>query len=303
MNKPFYNQENIESYLANKMSAGDKARFENELAKDPLLKNEINLQKDIVESLKGFRKAELKARLNNIEVGMGSNYTGIKVAASIILASLLSFGSYYYFSGNNNQSNQETENRSPVASNNSTESKNNIAPVVVEKNNTEVIEKTNAKTSTKDDVIINKKKSPKVTNSADPSVKADEGSLPAFNSPEIKDQFGDIEKFQNETNIQMPKGDVGQTTDNHTINDLQVEVKNTKKQFHYQYYNHKLFLYGDFDSNPYEIFELNTKKGKELYLFHNNEFYGLKQGQTKVTPLQLIKDTEKLSALNALRNK
>jgi hypothetical protein len=305
MNKPFYNPENIESYLANKMSAGDMARFENELAKDPLLQNEINLQKDIVNSLKDFRKAELKARLNNIEVGLGSNYTGIKVAATIILASLLSFGSYYYFTGNADQSNKETQNTpqfSPVASDNSSENKADNAPVITESKKSEVIEKTESKASKKD-VVINKKKSPKEIDHADPTVKAVDGSLPAFNSPEVKDQFGDNEKFQSEPGIQMPKGDVGETTDNHTIKDLHVEVKNTRKQFHYQYYNHKLFLFGDFDSNPYEIFELNTKKGKELYLFHNNEFYGLKQGQTKLTPLQVIKDSEKLSALNALRNK
>jgi hypothetical protein len=72
MSETFYNPENIEAYITNKMSAGEKYLFENELAKDPLLQNEIDLQKDIVEALKSNRKAQLKDRLNNIEVNINT---------------------------------------------------------------------------------------------------------------------------------------------------------------------------------------------------------------------------------------
>jgi hypothetical protein len=304
MNKPFYNPENIESYLANKMSASDKALFENELAKDPLLSNEISLQKDIVESLKAFRKAELKNRLNNIEVTIGSSYTGIKVAASVILASLLSFGTYSYFTHNQPKGNNELSEQ-VVSNNNNSIKNNNSSSIVIEPKENIIPENNKIKVSEKDKVSgINKRANKKITNTVTIAKTEEELTLPTnFNSHEVKDKFEDSEKFQTENEIQMPKGEVGQSTHQNNINDLHIEVKNVRKQFHYQYYNNKLFLYGDFDSNPYEIFELNSRKDKELYLFYNNEFYGLKQSQTRITPLQMIKDQEKLNALNALRNK
>jgi hypothetical protein len=304
MNKPFYNPENIESYIANKMSASDKVLFENELAKDPLLSNEINLQKDIVESLKAFRKAELKGRLNNIEVSIGSSYTGIKVAASVILASLLSFGTYSYFTSNNPQDSKEVTEK--IALNNNSINNNNSTPSVIEQNTVNNTD-SEIKVSKKDGIAIVNKAAKKKTSETDVKAPAKTEEqhivLPSPNSLDVKDKFEDNEKFQTENDIQMPKGDLGQATHQNNVTDLHIEVKNTKKQFHYQYYNNKLFLYGEFDSSPYEIFELNSKKDKELYLFYNNDFYGLKQGQTKITPLQLIKDNEKLEALKALRNK
>jgi hypothetical protein len=309
MNKPFYNPENIESYIANKMSASDKAFFESELAKDPLLSNEISLQKDIAESLKAYRKAELKGRLNNIEVSIGSSYTGVKVAASVILASLISFGSYYYFSKNDSVADKLEVNSIASNNTNSALKNNNTSEVAVkseaiEQTKIDATEPTKNKISKKDDVVIVDKSKKKKTTSTSPAIKNEEPvTLPAVNPQDVKDKFEDNDKFQNDNEIQMPKGDVGTTTHLNNVKDLHVEVKNTKKQFHYQYYNDKLFLYGDFNSSPYEIFELNSKKDKELYLFYNNEFYGLKQGQTKVTALQLIKDSEKLNALNALRSK
>ena len=56
MNKNLYSQENIDSYLTNRLSAMEKQAFEDGLAKDPLLKNEINLQADIIKSIQQARR-------------------------------------------------------------------------------------------------------------------------------------------------------------------------------------------------------------------------------------------------------
>jgi len=65
------------------MSAAERKFFEAQLAKDPLLQNEVNFHKDVIEGLQDFRKRELKERLRNIEV-KGGNSIGIKVTASVI---------------------------------------------------------------------------------------------------------------------------------------------------------------------------------------------------------------------------
>jgi hypothetical protein len=226
------------------------------------------------------------------------------VAASVILASLLSFGTYSYFTHNQPKGNNELPEQVESNNNNSIKN-NNSSSIVIEPKENIIPENNKIKVSEKDKVSgINKRANKKITNTVTIAKTEEELTLPTnFNSHEVKDKFEDSEKFQTENEIQMPKGDVGQSTHQNNINDLHIEVKNVKKQFHYQYYNNKLFLYGDFDSTPYEIFELNSRKDKQLYLFYNNEFYGLKQSQTRITPLQMIKDQEKLNALNALRNK
>ncbi len=61
----------IEAYLTNKLPANATSSFEAELAKDPALQKEVDLQKDIINTLQNTRRAELKNRLSQIEVNAG----------------------------------------------------------------------------------------------------------------------------------------------------------------------------------------------------------------------------------------
>jgi len=102
----------------------------------------------------------------------------------------------------------------------------------------------------------------------------------------------------------MPKGDFGNTNGVSSLDNLQIEkIKDKKHNLYYQYYNNKLFLYGDFDSKPYEILELNTIKDKLIYLYFEDKYYGLNQNQIDIAALSVIKDKVTLSNLELIRNK
>ena len=98
--------QNIDAYLSGKMSASDQVAFENTMETDPVFKQEIELQKDIMETLKAKRKAELMARLDSIDVSglTASNTiaTTWKIAAGILLATGVLTGVYLYFNQTTN---------------------------------------------------------------------------------------------------------------------------------------------------------------------------------------------------------
>jgi hypothetical protein len=74
--------------------------------------------------------------------------------------------------------------------------------------------------------------------------------------------------------------------------------KSENFNFHYQFYQGKLFLYGDFGKSPYQIIELNTNFGKKLFLFYDSTFHTIKNEQVIVAPLEEITDQNLVSELN-----
>ncbi|MFL5730133.1 MAG: hypothetical protein ACJ75J_11665 [Cytophagaceae bacterium] len=312
MSESFYNTENIEAYITNKMSAGEKAFFENELAKDPLLNNEIELQRDIIDSLKENRKAQLKNRLNNIQIDATSSYTGLKVAASILLAGLVSFGGYKYLNSNKeiqNSGNNTISLTSPEKTINTESSSSN--QVIVENQKSVSAENTdknqNAASNIKGTVIAQNQNGESTrytrTTTTVTQTTVESNNLPIFNTPEVKDRYEDSDGIKTENHINMPKGDVGNSNGESMLDNLDREIiKDKNHKLAYQYYNNKLFLYGDFDSKPYELLELNTLKDKQLYLYFEGKYYGLKQNQTSITSLTVIEDKQTLSNLELIRN-
>jgi len=63
-----------------------------------------------------------------------------------------------------------------------------------------------------------------------------------------------------------------------------------KDNFHYRYFNSKLYLYGDFNEMPYQIIELNDKGKKQLFLSHNEEVYIIKDNTTEISELRKLQD-------------
>jgi hypothetical protein len=312
MSESFYNPENIEAYITNKMSAAEKVFFEHELAKDPLLHNEIDLQKDIVEALKSNRKAQLKNRLNNIQIDNTVNYTGLKVAASVLFAGLISFGGYNLITSHkqnniaiNNTSTVVTSPEKTTAANNYSKEKEEVVIIGNEKENN-----TNSTQNNIKGTVISKNQTggnttyTRTTRTITTTQTVVEPNNPTFDTPEVKGRYDEGDAIRTDNNINMPKGDVGNSNGEASLDNLKVKtVKDKNHNLFYQYYNNKLFLYGDFDSKPYEILELNTVRDKQLYLYFENKYYNLKQNQIDITALTVIKDKETFSNLELIRNK
>ena len=288
----FY-EENIEAYLTGKLNSADKIAMETGISNDPLLKSEVDLQNDIIESLKSHRKMQLKNRLNNITVTSTTGVSStIKIAASLITIGMIGAGVYYMsvFSGQD----KETEKVSVVINDNisSTQLQNNDTKVATNIENKEV-STTDLKTTktTSNDVTTY---STTISNGNNKEVV----NTPQANVPTGIIEDTEADRTTRDLTINVPNGEIGQpNVINISKDDVKIVDKN-KKDFSYMYSDNKLYLYGNFNEEPYNLFEINTPKSKQLYLFFDGKYYDLKSNQTKVTRLKEVKDASILIQLN-----
>ena len=281
---------NIESYLTNKMSAAERKFFEAQLAKDPLLQNEVNFHKDVIEGLQDYRRKELKERLNNLDAKGGNNYTGLKIGAAAIALSLIGFGTYYFTTTTKEEKAPATAVYAPQATDKESVEKN-TTPSTGTETEAPASKSTEVKVAKKE-VHSNKK--------AEPTF---EERTPILNAPVVKEHFEEDEHAMHNENMDAPSGGITKS-ETPKLSSVEIKIEESKNnKLHYQHYNNKLFLYGDFNSKPYEILELNGTKESKLYLYFEDKYYALKSNQIKAANLEEIKNAKLIESLKALRDK
>ncbi len=282
INKP----EIIEQYITGKLTGEELIQFQNELHKDPILQSEVALQKEIIHSVQQFRKLQLKQRMDNIAVSAGNSYTGLKVAASIVLAGLVTFGVFNY---NLQQKVENFNNQSITPINNQkNEQTDNLdsSPEIAKSNSAES--------------LTNKESLKPVTNVIKPkelSIKNSESTVIAT-VPNADYHNGD-EHLIKDGNVTLPKGELAQGNGDHTLKAEVIVDDLDKSRFHYKYFSGKLFLYGEF-ANPYELLEWNSAEGKKLFLKYNSEYYKIKDNQMEPIKLEKIMDKKLLNELRQI---
>jgi hypothetical protein len=311
MNQEFNNAEMIEAYLRNELSPLERASFEKRISQDPLLQNELTLQSDIINSLQGYRKAELKQRLNRIDISDSSNFlrnAGLFAA----LTAFLGLGTYIYY-------NQHTdiEPGPPVSSPSQTESQipsdnNQEAKDISASLNIDTAGKTSPETEP--EVITatpsepEKKSSPVRTElrpNAKPSVSSSEptGSKAIRPENEKKDlqrekvggnshsSANDTAETSKEADKPMDNGRVKSATGK-SPNGLNVTYADSHYKFHYKYTNDNLELFGDFSKGIKKL-----KLNDQMYLYFEENFYPINNYQPKIAPLVKVTDPALLEQL------
>jgi len=71
---------------------------------------------------------------------------------------------------------------------------------------------------------------------------------------------------------------------------VKTDANNKKYNFHYQFKNGELYLYGPFDKKLIEIMEFFSDNKHTVFLFHENKYYLLNEASDKVKPLTAITD-------------
>ena len=304
MNRQFDYTEQIENYLEGKMSGEEMKEFDLRLQNDPALRSEFQLQQDMINALKANRKAELKARLDKVNVGSyGSSLTGLKIALGVALTAAVGL-SVYFFTEQKALEKEKVE----LAQQEQAIQKVQEEEVVIPEGEPATIE---------DDVdkeILDIPVSPKpeaertdkannLSNSSKTAEKVSaEGTTAKVTRPKAVEEFESVE--EKETEIKVPENNLVEETPHKELTAVEVESKEDNSHtFHYKFYNNKLYLYGDFKNIPYEIIELNTISGKSLYLYYKNSFYYLESNQMEVSPLKEIKDQKLIEELDSLRVK
>jgi hypothetical protein len=311
MTNEFYSHEDIEAYLSNQMPAAQRSAFESQIATDPLLKQEVGFQQDMISAIRTHRQNALKSRLDALEIPAAEPafYTlpAFKWAASILVASVASIGGYMYLQDQG----QDLLTLSPEAD-----------VVVIEAPVTSTLP------FLFEEVAEPAEESPQpaLAESLDatavapapataPAPKQKTSSITASRlaaASEILSSEGDFiipepgavtaPIFNKDGNIKVPTGNIANAQVTEPLVNVDVKVINdTNEGFHYQYYNNKLFLYGNFDEQPYELLEVNTSEGKNLFMHYKGEFFKLESNALQKTPLLKIKDPKLLSELELLK--
>jgi hypothetical protein len=80
-----------------------------------------------------------------------------------------------------------------------------------------------------------------------------------------------------------------------------INGNNGKYNFHYQFKDNKLFLYGVFEKNLYELMEFFSNNKRTLFLYYKENYYLLNEDDNKIKRLAPISDPALLKKLKDYR--
>ncbi len=298
MNRKLNHIEQIERYLEGNMSGEELQAFDKLLDKDPMLKSEFQLQEDIISAIKDSRKAELKARLDNINVGAYN--TGISAAKIVLTGAItaaIGLGIYFYSQESTENSPSQVQEQPILEDTNAfiqPEENGAVSPTQIEQLDEPIL----AHNAATEDIVIKEKEDENIKAEAATTVVA----TPEVTPPTPIEAFEDVEGMALE--IKTPSNKLEESLASTEVTAVEIENEEDHgNSFHYKFYNNKLYLYGDFKNIPYELIELNTVSGKSVYLYYKGSFYYLESNQMEISPLNQIKDQNLIGELEGLRKK
>jgi hypothetical protein len=278
--------EMMDDYLSNRLSAEDKAAFEQQVQADPQLAQELDLQKNLVDGIRQARAVELKSMLNNVPVSPinGGSSMLVKVGTWAVVAGLVVTGIYFY----------STQGEESVTGEPKTLSvqKPELKPEVAEVPETETEPATEKKEEPASKVEEKVKK-------ADPQPEPS----PAPAKP--LDVYVPAEEATDEKTKQYEREQIENIKKSFVTSSIEVETDTMSKKysFHYIFKNGKLILYGAFEKNLYEILEFIGDEKPTVVLFYKSNYYLLDIEKTQPTKLTPIRDQKLLKMLKAQRGK
>jgi hypothetical protein len=277
----------IDDYLASRLKGADKEAFESQLANDPALKSEVELQRQIIEGIKQARAAELKAMLSRVPVTAGGaqvEFSVLRIAAGVILAGVVTAAIYYYYNPSKFP---------PI---------DNAAADVTQKD--KVIPKENQPESSipqPDKDQLQPAPTPDKQEDGKEKQKSNDQAMPAVTPKlDVVDPSADLEGNEKPVDNQAAQFDKQDISPAHV--QVQMDSSNKKYPFHYQFSDSRLMLYGSFDRSLYEVLEINSND-HSLFLYYKNNFYLLDETQEEITKLTPIQDKELLKKLKAYRSR
>jgi hypothetical protein len=286
----------IESLLSGKMSSGEEIDAINKINQDPILKANYEFQTDVVEGIKNARKAELKARLNTINVdpsliGIISSSAYFKYAASFLVATSISVGAYLLYSSYNKPSelNYTTPKTNYLSLKGAIPSNLplSISPIIANESSSETLVAS----------TTNKKFTPIEKEELNLETRKKLITAPNLSNVNVIDTFTD-DAIVTPTLESLPYGSNNSSFPKTTSVE---NILDSKYDFHYQYSESKLYLYGDFKGIPYEIIEVHGKSGRTTYLKHEEVYYSITDSKDKIKPFVAITDAVLISEIEILK--
>jgi hypothetical protein len=282
----------IEKYLTGKLPEDQHFIVEDKIASDTQFADEFHLQKSIIEGVKTYRKTQLKARLDAVDVSPGflefaQQSTLVKSFGGIAIASLIGAGVYFY--SEITETNQNITVSYP---------KHKSFEYHWDLKEFEVSTTTRSeeKKITDSPQPVQVKSIPKVVETEE-STAEDQKAIafePSIVLPKVNDVQDKAPSVEGLEELDL----AGNTTKNKEID---IEAENTKSvKVRYKYYDGKLFLSGDFDKAPYEILEINSAKSRRIFIKYLDKYYRV-ETTDKLTDLPEVTDPQLLEELKLLK--
>lgn len=304
--KDFIYSKKFDDYLKGKLQKDEKLSFEEELRQDPLLRNEVKWQQEVYQSLGDARRVYLKNRLNQIPVNTAAwyNFTGLQWAAVVSSFLLLTGGSYYYFASSSIDSNSIEQEEIVVSSIDIKVPENNqqvllekVKPTLSLPSYKEEIPQDESLSASSEILLLNSTETRGTKERSYEKQESGNEVIPEIVRPDVLSSFHEESQKIDYSDFEVPDKTLLQKPES-SVSEVEIEtVVDSKYPFHYQWYNHKLYLHGDFQGIPYKIIALNQDEEKKLFLEFNGEFYRLKKEQKDIVPLEVIQDSTMINAL------
>jgi hypothetical protein len=280
------NFELIDDYLTNRLNEQDRKSFEKQMASDPALKADVELQREIIQGLKAARIAELKAILNKVPIANPTIFfSPLRIAAGLIGTAVLATGIYLYSEKNGDFNPNQI---SSSLADSIRQSEQNNSEVQVDS----IINNVN------EDVKIDRKVENSETKNND--VRVNEKQKENKPAIDLLDPTDDLTENDNDKVLEYSAAKVPAIA----IASIEVSVNSAERKYksHYQFVNGKLVLYGNFDNGLYEIIEVNGQASRSLFLYYKTVYYLLDESKKEVTLLKEISDPVLLQKLNTFQS-
>jgi len=274
------NFEHIDDYLANRLGQADKQAFEQQLEGNPELREEVEFQRQLIEGVRRARALEIKGMLNNVPVG-GAGWSGGQIAAAVISAGVVVTSLYFFLNAD-----------TPTAPDVSTKTTDVITTPVIQADS---LTDNGVNTNEQKEIIPEESKAKAKVASATRN-KTNEAS--AVRKPRIEVLDPSDELSSNEEN--SPTNATSRMEISTSKMEVVTGLMDRKHDFHYQFSQGKLLLYGPFDKSLYEILEVHGD-GHAVFLFYRENYYLLDQGKTQITKLRPITDSDLIKKLKDYR--
>lgn len=269
------NFDKIDDYLTNRLSAEERSSFEQALAGDPALREELALQEKIIKTVQQARAAQLKQMLQQVPVP-SSGWSAGQVAAGVITIAAISTGIYFYF--------QDDETAIPDSRSPEMTIQPEPSPAPAKPGTQR--DATPPATPAEKNSVPDTKSQPKVSPVQKPDI-------------QVVDPSAEFTETKEPQSTQAPAAH-----SELTVSKIEVVTQpgDKKYTFHYQFVEGKLHLFGPFDRNLYEILEINGDS-HAVFLFYRENYYLLDESQAALTPLAPIRDGKLLQKLRDYRSR
>ena len=287
------NQEKIEAYFDNQLSADEQKDLFSQLESDASLKKEFEFQEEIVEGLKAYRKQELINRLDNVRVASGAQAVWLKTAGFVGAAIILSGAAYWLYSTGTDTKTiisqepiiEEIAKQQPITD---PEQQDATASDESQAIQEDPIQESETIVKTAEEALPDS-----------PQTEPQSTALPKVQVPEMTEP-GKESTINLEEDLEAPEAMASEAISVKSSTDVMIKL-NKKYPFHYQVKDGDLTLYGDFGDTTFEVIELKTTTGINSYLFYKENFYALKDNSSEIQPLRILENNEVVEALKKRR--